>query len=130
RRRIEMEHRRLQLEHERNMAEAEERIRIDLDAEVAQHASALDDALITCYNSGIPIRQIALSGFGNRYDGGVHQLLRELRADGRIGNREGYQRNTADPVEVTAEVKFPEPLDLETALNAVVTISDPTFTLL
>src|SRR5690606_6582441 len=42
----------------------------------------------------------------------------------------GYQRNTADPVEVTAEVKFPEPLDLETALNAVVTISDPTFTLL
>src|SRR5690606_35699317 len=78
---------RLQQETQRSVTESVESVRIDVDREVAVHESNLDEALIAAYNDGVPIRRIALEGFGNRYDGGVQQLLTKLRNDGRIGHR-------------------------------------------
>lgn len=104
------------------------RVKMELDAEVETHASALDEALIAAYNAGVPIRRIALDGFGNRYDGGVHQMLRAVRVDGRLGNREGYQRNTGDG-EDTA-VTFPKPIDVNQILADATNVAKPKFTLL
>ena len=100
-------------------------IKMDLDAEVVAHETNLDEALIAAYSEGVPIRRIAFDGFGNRYDGGVQQLLVKLRADGRLGNREGWQRNTDEDVEPT--VIFPEPVDLSGILAESTTIAEPTF---
>lgn len=102
------------------------RIKMELDGEVAIHASALDETLIAAYEAGVPIRRIALDGFGNRYDGGVHQMLRELRNDGRLGNREGYQRNSGEGDDVV--ITFPKPIDVNQILSEASTVADKSFT--
>jgi len=98
------------------------RVRIELDAEIAQHESALDESLIAAYVSDIPIRRIALDGFGNRYDGTVHQLMAKLRADGRVGNRIGYQDSTID-----TEVAFPKVVDVNAILEEAGATYGPSF---
>lgn len=98
-----------------------------LDEEITAHEVALDDSLIAAYDSGIPVRRIALDGFGNRYEGGVHQLLIKLRADGRLGNRTGYQGRQEDDF---VEVAFPKPINITEILNEATTLAAPTYTAL
>lgn len=117
----------IRMAREKAIDESTEGIRQELTAEIVAHESNLDSALIEAYNDAIPIRRIALDGFGNRYDGGVQQLLVKLRADGRIGNREKYQRNTEGS---RAEVAFPKPFDMDATLAEGNNIGEPTFTLL
>ena len=112
---------------QKTLEEGVERVRQDLEAEIVIHETNLDNALIAGYNSSIPIRRIALDGFRNRYDGGVQQLLTKLRNDGRIGNREDYQRNSSV---YSSETNFPEAVDMESILNQALTVGHPTFTLL
>ena len=121
---------RIQTEAERQVDEAEARIRIELESEVAEHESALDESLIAAYDGGVPIRRIALDGFGNRYDGAVHALLRDLRADGRLGSRTGYQRNTLEDGGLEPETAFPSPIDVESILEGTRRIAEPSFTIL
>jgi len=118
----------IQSEYEGRIEAAAEAIKLDVDAEIAHHESSLDEALIAAYNAGIPIRRMALDGFGNRFDGAVHQMLRDLRTDGRIGNRVGYQRNTTDALDGETVVEFPKALDVEEMLSEVVTVREPIFT--
>jgi len=115
---------------DRAFEEAKVRIDSDLDYEVAKHAANLDEALIACYEADIPVIRIATDAFGNRYPGGVQELLVKLRADGRIGSRTAYQRNTADELDTGAETIFPSPVDVAGILTTATTIGDPTFTLL
>lgn len=112
---------------DREFEEGQIRIKARLDKELVTHETNLDEALIAAYNNGVPIRRIAFDGFGNRYDGGVQQLLVKLRADGRIGSREGFQRNTRDELDPT--VAFPEPIDVHSILAENTRIDAPTFTL-
>lgn len=114
------------IQAERDWDEIEARIRHDVIAEIAVHESNEDEALIAAYEAGVPVRNIALQGFGNRLDGAVHQKLRDLRADGRVGNVEGYQPRLTDGDRV---VSFPKPVDVETILAEKTTISPPVFTL-
>jgi hypothetical protein len=100
-------------------------IRDDLDRELTEHASALDEALIAAYEAGVPVRAIALQGFGNQFDGGVQGKLRDLRQDGRLGMRHGHQRNKQDAVE--SHVAFPTPIDVEAVLEEATTVALPTF---
>ena len=116
------------LDAERALEQALAGIRIALDAEIAVHESALDESLIAAYNANVPIRRIALTGFGNRYDGAVHQLISKLRTDGRVGNRVGYQINGATSIEdSTTRLFFPEPVDIDGILNDASTIAKPIF---
>lgn len=109
---------------ERELEIGIENIRRDMDYEVAAHESALDEAIIAAFNDGVPVRRIALDGFGNRYDGGASQLIAKLRADGRVGVREGYQRNTgeSDPT-----VSFPKAVDVEALIDVRTTVDGPRF---
>lgn len=127
RRRTTEDRRRIEGESQVAIEESGARIRVELEAEIAQHESALDESLIVAYNQGVPIRRIALDGFGNRYDGAVHAMLRTLRNDGRVGNREGYQRNAGDlnPGDVTTE--FPKPINVESLLSEATTMLAPRF---
>ena len=119
----------IELESQKRIEEAEARIRMDVDAEIARHESALDEAIIAAYNNDIPIRRIALDGFGNRHDGAVHQMLRDLRADGRVGNRSGYQRRSGMPeLESRIHTNFPEPIDMDQTISEALMITEPTFT--
>jgi len=114
---------------QRELEESETRIRLNLDREVAFHESALDDALVAAYNSSVPIRRIALEGFGNRYDGGVQQLMGKLREEGRIGTRVGYQRNTTPAEEIHAKAIFPKALDVQNILTeSVLIVPAPAYT--
>ena len=125
--------RRIQLakiEAERAFEAAKLRIESDLDFEVAVHGANLDAALIACYEADIPVLRIATDGFGNRYPGGVQQLLVKLRSEGRIGSRTGYQRNSTDELETSTTQVFPSPVNVEEILNTATTIGEPTFTLL
>lgn len=126
RRRMNEARSRLETELERAIEAEEIRIRVALDSEVAHHEAALDDALIAAYEHNIPIRRIALDGFGNRYDGGVQQLLRALREDGRLGNRVNYQRNTSE-VNAAMETAFPQVLDVQAILAESTTLQPPLF---
>lgn len=99
-------------------------VAIDLDAEIAAHEARQDEAIIAAYNNDVPIRRIAMDGFGNRLDGAVHQILRDLRNDGRVGNRIGYQGNTA----LDAGVAFPETVDTESVLHESLEVQEPFFT--
>ena len=110
---------------ERDFEEAEIRIKDQLAAEIVAHEANLDEALIFAYNEGVPIRRIALDGFGNRYDGGVSQLVMKLRADGRLGHREGWQVNTGVSKPKTA---FPQAVDLQKIIHDSNTLDEPTFT--
>ncbi len=118
----------LEAELLRKIEEGNERIKLELDSEVVAHEAALDDALIASYNASIPVLRIAREGFGNRYPGGVQQLLVKLRTAGLIGSSEDYQRNSGD--EVPATITFPEPIDVEATLSEATTIEKPTYTLL
>ena len=117
----------VRLSQKRSLEEGVEGVRQELSLEIVKHETNLDNALIAAYNGNIPIRRIALDGFGNRYDGGVQQLLSKLRVDGRIGNREDYQRNTE---ESRAETSFPRVIDFENILGEALTIGAPTYTLI
>jgi hypothetical protein len=129
-RRIRSEKERIEREAEKAIDESVARVKHELDSEVAAHESALDEALIAAYNALVPIRRIALDGFGNRYDGGAHQLIAKLRDDGRIGNRVGYQGNGVDIEETRTEVFFPEPVNVESILAEATTIYGASFTAL
>jgi hypothetical protein len=127
RRRVSDEKRRIESEAQRDVEASAIRIREQLEYEVALHESALDESLIAAYNQGVPVRRIALDGFGNRYDGAVHAMLRSLRADNRVGNREGYQRNTEDRDLGVVTVEFPKPIDVEEILAEVTPMAGPRF---
>lgn len=99
------------------------RIKMELDAELVTHESTLDDTLIAAYEAGIPIRQIALEGFGNRYPGAVQQLIGKLREEGLVGSRSGYHGEEPD-----TQVSFPKALDVAGILNKATTVSPITFT--
>lgn len=113
---------------ERVFDQLKESAQLDLDREITQHEVNLDDSLIAAYEGNVPVLQIALQGFGNRYPGGVQELVTKLRADGRIGSKTDYQRNTADAAE--SAVAFPEPVDVQALLAEHNTIAEPTFELL
>lgn len=112
------------LQIEREWENRQAAIKMDLDAEVAVHESNLDEAMIGAYNNGVPIRRIALDGFGNRYDGGVQQLFTRLRSDGRVGSRDGFQRNSKESAPTAS---FPKPINVEGILNESTTIDGPAF---
>jgi hypothetical protein len=112
---------------ERAQEQAEARIRVEMDAEVAAHGAALDDALIVAYNHGVPMRRIALDGFGSRYDGAVNALIRELRKDGRVGNRVGYQRNTTEELDTAATTAFPSVININGILAEATTVNHAAF---
>lgn len=114
------------IEVERILESKLAQIDVDLENEMAAHASAEDEALIAAFEAGIPQRRIALDGFGNQYDGAVVQKLVKLREDGRIGNKIGYQRNNRAP-EDSAQVVFPEPFDIDTELAEAQQIPDIDF---
>jgi hypothetical protein len=116
------------LQMEREFEQAQIRIKEELDAELVAHETNLDNALIAAYDNGVPIRRMALDGFGNRYDGGVQQLLVKLRDDGRLGNRTDWQRNAGERIQ--PEVVFPEPVNVDEILAEAATIKEPTFTAL
>ncbi len=111
----------------REWDEIEAGIRVQIAAEIAHHESAEDEAIIAAYEAGVPVRRMALDGFGNRLDGAVHAKLRDLRADGRVGNVSGYQG--ADPDDERA-VAFPKPVEIETVLAERTEIARPVFTAL
>lgn len=113
------------IELQRQADEAAFQIRMDLEAEISAHASNQDEAIIAAYNSGVPIRRIAVDGFGNQYDGTVTQLIVKLRADGRIGSRENYQHDS-DGDRTT--VSFPEEVDVQSIIEGAALV-EPTFTL-
>ena len=115
------------LQLERDLERTEIRIRDTLDREVATHASALDEAVIAAYEAGIPVRRIALDGYGNRVDGAVHETLRALRADGRVGHRVGYQRNTTPELDTRAETTFPVPINVHEIITESTSIAGPKF---
>lgn len=110
--------------HKRDWDAIEAQIEIDIEREIAAHEDAENEALIAAYNNSVPVRRIAQDAFGQTLDGHVHLRLRELRADGRVGNKTGYQRKElAEPVAVA----FPEALDVSGTLEEALTIADPTF---
>lgn len=100
------------------------RIKIEVDAELAFHEIALDEALIATYDAEISVRKIAAEGFGNRYDGGVQQLLVKLRADDRVGSRKGW-RNEQEGLISTA--RFPGPVDVASLVSESDVVAEPTF---
>jgi hypothetical protein len=114
------------IQAERDWAKIEATIRLDVDAEIAAFEAAEDEAIIAAYENGVPVRRIALDGFGNRLDGAVHAKLRDLRKDGRVGNVEGYQRRDDEAERVVA---FPQPVDVDSVLAERTTLNEPTFTL-
>lgn len=114
-------------EYERRIAQIETVEKLRIDAEIAEHAAAQDEALIAAWNANVPIRRMALDGFGNQYDGAVQQLLAALRDDGRIGSKRGYQRNNTPADEITPTIAFPEPIDVESVLEERTNISEPVF---
>ena len=124
-RRIALLHAELEADMLRKTEEGMARLKLELDSEVVAHEASLDDALIAAYEAGIPVLQIARDGFGNRYPGGVQQLLVKLRNDGLIGSSTGYQRNTSD--DVTPVVAFPEAIDVTATINEALTINDPAY---
>lgn len=126
-RRIAMAKQSAKHEYERQIEAIEIGEKLRIDAEIAQHASAQDDALIAAWNANIPVRRIAIDGFGNQYDGAVSQLLNALRDEGRIGSKTGYQRNTTPADEIMPEIAFPEPIDVEAVLEERTTIHAPLF---
>lgn len=108
---------------QRELELAEATASAEVDFEIAEHEAAEDEALIAAYNAGVPIRRIALEGFGNRHDNPVYLRLRALRAEGRVGNvtnrqGEGEEResgaefpkaiNVKDLVAKSNEVQKPE----------------------
>lgn len=107
------------------LQQAEARIKLELDAEVVAHEMNLDDALIAAYNANIPVRTIAGDGFGNRYDGGVQQLLVKLRADGRVGSRKGWSPSE-EPI---GNAEFPSSTGVADMLLATEEVAAPTFSL-
>lgn len=113
----------LTAEAERALQSALLKVEYDLDIEITRHEQALDDALVASYNAHIPVRRIAVDGFGNRYDGAVHQLLTKLRADGRVGSRDKWQGEDA-PMDTV----FPEPVDMKEMLKLPLTVQEPQFT--
>ena len=117
------------IQHERDWAKTEAQIRIDMDREITAHASAQDEAVIVAYNHDIPVRRIALEGFGNRLDGAVHSILRDLRKDGRVGNAVGYQGGRDSNTAVEAGVVFPETVQVEEILSDALVIQDVEFSL-
>jgi len=131
-RRLAAEKETIELAAEKALEESAIRVKLELDAEVAAHESALDEALICAYNENVPVRRIALDGFGNRYDGGVHALFAKLRNDGRLGNRDGYQTNRSnlDIADSHTEVAFPKPVDVDGILTEATTFHTPYFTAL
>lgn len=106
------------IEFERELANAEARIRREIDHEIAAHESAEDEAVIAAYEAGIPVRRIALDGFGNRLDGAVHAKLRDLRHEGRVGNVSKDGENVST---------FPQPIDVSGLLLESNQIKEPTF---
>ena len=108
------------IRHARLLEQAELAVRYDVEKEIEQHAAALEESVIAAYEAEVPIRRIALDGFGNRHDGAVHAMLRELRKDGRVGNR-GSE---------TTAVSFPPAIDFNEAINAVNEIQEPKFELM
>lgn len=112
---------------EREHDESETQIKIDMDAEMVLHQSNLDEALIAAYEANVPIRQIALDGFGNQYTGGAQQRISKLRDDGRIGSKTGYQRNTGDSEPASS---YPKPVDVASILAEATTMQAPTFKLM
>lgn len=112
------------IQAERDWDATEVRIREDVAAEIAAHEAAQDEAVITAYEAGIPVRAIALDGFGNRLDGAVHQILRTLRQDGRVGNVIGYQTRKGEPERV---VEFPTAVDVQSVLEESLELQPPTF---
>lgn len=125
-RRLAAEKLRIRQEAEAALEAAEVTVKMQIDVEIANHASAQDEALIAAYNAGVSIRKIALDGFGNQYDGTVHQLLAKLRDDGRVGSREGYK--AADNDEIMPAPIFPTPVDVEAVLTETTTVREPVFT--
>lgn len=118
---------------QREWDEIEAGIRLDVADEIAVHDSNLDEALIAAYDAGVPVRRIALDGFGNRVDGAVHARLAALRADGRVGNAEDY--NVINPAtgEIDDTIRttvLPEQIDVAAVLAEKYTISEPELTLL
>lgn len=109
----------------RQLDEDSENIRLALDRELVAHEAALDEALIVAYNEGVPIRRVALDGFGNRYDGTATALFAKLRSDGRLGSREGFQRDSSGE---RTTVSFPKAVDVDALLNAASSIAAPSFT--
>lgn len=107
---------------ERMLQEATEAARIELDNQIAVHESALDEALIAAYNDNVPQRRVALDGFGLRYDGTVTALYRKLRDDGRLKTK-GPGRKLPG----TEAPAFPEPVDVETLIDARTTAHEPIF---
>lgn len=120
------------LKHERAWSAIEAQIRLDIDYEITQHEAADDEALIAAYQAGIPVRRIALDGFGNRLDGAVHAKLRELRADGRIGNITAHHHGAGAPTESELEpvVAFPQPVEVEALLAETAEVREPIYDLL
>ena len=116
------------LEAQRQWDRIENDIRVEVNDEVTRHAAAVDEALIAAYNAGVPVRRIALDGFGNRHDGNVHVMLKALRADGRVGNAVGFQINADGEDHRTVE--FPQAAVIEEMLEEHTTIKEPEITLL
>lgn len=114
------------IQAQRDWDAIEAAIRIDVADEIAQHVSASDEALIAAYNAGVPVRRIALDGFGNRHDGNVHAALKALRIDGRVGNAVGYQLRNDSTEE--RSVEFPQLIDIETVLAEKAVIDEPMVT--
>lgn len=116
------------IQAQREWDRVEELIRIDVAASVNLHATALDEALIAAYNAGVPVRNIARDGFGNRHDSNVHVMLRKLREDARVGNVVGYQGREDESDE--RSIVFPDPINVEAILLEANEIQDPEITLL
>jgi hypothetical protein len=117
------------IESDRQLELELETIKLDLDAEMQKHASNLDEAVIAAYENDVPIRRIALDGFGNRYDGAAQQMIVKLRADGRVGSSMNYQRNTTSELDAAerATVEFPKPVDVDGLINHATTVHAPVF---
>jgi len=119
-RRIQQEKNRLDGE----LFKARARLKMEIDAEIAFHEISLDEALIAAYDADIAVRTISVQGFGNRYDGGVQQLLVKLRADNRVGSRRGWQ---SDDGTIDNTARFPSPVDVVNLLNESEVIHEPVF---
>jgi len=115
------------IELTRMIDEGAARIRVEMDAELEKHATALDESLIVAYNNNVPIRRIAIDAFGSRYDGTVTALITALRNDGRLGVRVGHQGSKDGATEVVTSTTFPSLLEVEEPLNSALEVQDPKF---
>lgn len=109
---------------ERDLEQTEAAIKINIDYEMAQHQSSLDETIIAAFNAGVPIRRIALDGFGNQYDGQANARLVKLRDEGRVGTKINYQRGSTPNLE---EVVFPQPVVFEQLLSEATVVAEPAF---